>query len=47
MPIWSQRGNHGGYAIDPAETPLNFTAGEATAVALALAVLAPSPFGDD
>ena len=38
MPIWAQSGRRGGYAIDAAHTlpPINFTAAEAAAVAVAL-----------
>lgn len=39
VPIYATLGRRGGYAVDPARTlpPLNFTAAEATAVAVALA----------
>lgn len=39
VPIWAVAGRTGGYAIDSARTlpPLNFTAAEATAIAVALA----------
>jgi predicted DNA-binding transcriptional regulator YafY len=47
VPIWATPGPGGGYAIDPGHTlpPLNFTASEAAAVALAIARGAPMPFG--
>jgi len=46
VPIWATPGPGGGYTIDPAHTlpPVNFTASEAAAVALALARSAPMPF---
>lgn len=45
VPIWAQRGPGGGYAVDPAHTlpPVNFTAGEATAIAVALAAPGATP----
>lgn len=46
-PIWAEPGRTGGYCIDPAATlpPLNFTADEAMAVAVALGLTeADSPF---
>jgi predicted DNA-binding transcriptional regulator YafY len=48
VPIWSQRGPRGGYALDPRRTlpPLNLTAAEAVALATALAAAGPMPFGD-
>lgn len=48
VPIWSQRGPRGGYALDPRRTlpPLNLTAEEAVALATALAVAGPMPFAD-
>lgn len=48
VPIWSQRGPRGGYAIDPRRTlpPLNLTAEEAVALATALAASGPMPFAD-
>jgi predicted DNA-binding transcriptional regulator YafY len=47
VPIWATPGPGGGYAIGPGHTlpPLNFTASEAAAVALAMARSAPMPFG--
>ena len=46
VPIWATPGPGGGYTIDPAHTlpPVNFTASEAAAVALALARSGPMPF---
>src|SRR6266508_1944409 len=46
VPIWATPGPGGGYTIDPAHTlpPLNFTASEAAAIALALARSGPMPF---
>lgn len=46
VPIWSQRGPSGGYAIDPDFTlpPLSLTALEATAVAIALAAAGDVPY---
>ena len=48
VPIWSQRGPRGGYALDPRRTlpPLNLTAEEAVSLATALAVAGPMPFAD-
>jgi predicted DNA-binding transcriptional regulator YafY len=48
VPIWSQRGPRGGYALDPRRTlpPLNLTAEEAVALATALAAAGPMPFAD-
>ena len=48
VPIWATPGPGGGYTVDPSLTlpPLNFTASEATAIAVALAVSGPIPFGD-
>lgn len=48
VPIWSQRGPRGGYALDPRRTlpPLNLTAEEAVALATALAVAGPMPFAE-
>jgi predicted DNA-binding transcriptional regulator YafY len=47
VPIWSQRGPRGGYALDPRRTlpPLNLTSEEAVAIAAALASVGPMPFG--
>lgn len=48
VPIWSQRGPKGGYALDPRRTlpPLNLTPEEAVALATALAVAGPMPFAE-
>jgi predicted DNA-binding transcriptional regulator YafY len=48
VPIWATPGPGGGYTIDPAHTlpPVNFSASEAAAVALALARSGPMPFGE-
>jgi predicted DNA-binding transcriptional regulator YafY len=48
VPVWAESGRRGGYALDAQMTlpPLNFTASEAAAVALALAVAGASPFGE-
>jgi len=49
LPIWAQPGPGGGYVLDAAATlpPLNLTAAEATAVALALAAMPQLPFAPD
>jgi predicted DNA-binding transcriptional regulator YafY len=46
VPIWTQRGRFGGYAIEPATTlpPLNLEATEALAVMASLSVLPNHPF---
>lgn len=46
VPIWTQRGRFGGYAIEQSTTlpPLNFDATEAVAVMAALSVLPNHPF---
>jgi predicted DNA-binding transcriptional regulator YafY len=46
VPIWATPGPGGGYTIDPGHTlpPLNFTASEAAAIALAMARSGPMPF---
>lgn len=48
VPIWATPGPGGGYSVDPEMTlpPLNFSADEATAIAVALAASGPIPFGD-
>jgi predicted DNA-binding transcriptional regulator YafY len=48
VPIWATPGPGGGYSVDPEMTlpPLNLTADEATAIAVALAASGPIPFGD-
>jgi predicted DNA-binding transcriptional regulator YafY len=47
VPLWGSTGPRGGYTIDPAHTlpPVNFTAAEATAIAVALARPGVTPFG--
>ncbi len=47
VPIWAQAGPGGGYTVDPTTTlpPLNFTAAEATAIAVALAAPGATPLG--
>jgi predicted DNA-binding transcriptional regulator YafY len=50
LTIWAQAGPGGGYVLDPSATlpPVNFTPGQAVAVAVALATLPPgSPFAVD
>src|SRR5262249_31647721 len=48
VPVWATPGPGGGYSVDPSMSlpPLNFSADEATAVAVALAASGPIPFGD-
>jgi predicted DNA-binding transcriptional regulator YafY len=48
VPIWATPGPGGGYTVDPAMSlpPVNFTADEATAVAVALATGSHAPFAD-
>src|SRR5687767_11770652 len=48
VPIWSQRGRGGGYALDShwSLPPLNFDATEALAVITALAAARTLPFAD-
>jgi predicted DNA-binding transcriptional regulator YafY len=48
VPIWATPGPGGGYAVDPAMTlpPLNLSAQEATAMAVALATSGPIPFAE-
>ncbi len=48
VPIWATPGPGGGYSVDPEMTlpPLNLTADEATAIAVALAASGPIPFAD-
>lgn len=47
VPIWATPGPGGGYTVDPAMSlpPLNFTADEALAIAVTLAVAGRMPFG--
>jgi len=50
LTIWAQAGPGGGYVLDPSASlpPVNFTPGQAVAVAVALATLPPgSPFAVD
>ena len=49
VPIWATAGPGGGYALDAEATlpPLTFSAGEATAIALALAAQPDQPFALD
>jgi predicted DNA-binding transcriptional regulator YafY len=49
LPIWAQAGSGGGYVLDASASlpPLNLTAPEATAVALALAAMPQLPFAAD
>src|SRR5207248_10344604 len=46
VPIWATPGPGGGYSVDPSMSlpPLNFSADEATAIAVALAASGPIPF---
>jgi predicted DNA-binding transcriptional regulator YafY len=48
VPIWATPGPGGGYTVDPAMSlpPVNFTAGEATAIAVALATGSHAPFAE-
>src|SRR2546421_11838449 len=48
VPIWATPGPGGGYSVDPSMSlpPMNFSADEATAIAVALAASGPIPFGD-
>src|SRR5205823_1333464 len=48
-PIWAQHGPGGGYVLDTVATlpPLNFTASEAAAVAVALSAVPTLPLGAD
>lgn len=48
VPVWATNGRRGGYALDATMTlpPLNFTASEAAAIAVALAVGGPMPLGE-
>ncbi|WP_449372085.1 helix-turn-helix transcriptional regulator [Arthrobacter psychrolactophilus] len=45
-PIWAEPGRTGGYCLDPSRTlpPINFTAPEAVAMAIALENMAGTPF---
>lgn len=48
VPIWATRGPGGGYTLDPKSTlpPVNFTATEAAAIAIALSRAGRLPFGN-
>jgi predicted DNA-binding transcriptional regulator YafY len=49
VPVWAQPGRSGGYCLDKERTlpPVNFTPGEAMALAVALRGVAGTPFGQD
>jgi hypothetical protein len=49
VPVWAEPGRSGGYCLDRERTlpPVNFTPGEAMALAVALRHLAGTPFGQD
>ena len=49
VPVWAEVGRSGGYCLDKERTlpPVNFTPGEAMALAVALHHLAGTPFGQD
>jgi len=49
VPLWAQPGRSGGYCLDKTRTlpPVNFTPGEAMALAVALRHVAGTPFGQD
>lgn len=49
VPVWAQPGRRGGYVLDAVATlpPINVTAAEATAIALALGALPSMPFSPD
>ena len=47
LPIWAQAGRGGGYVLDAGLPPLNVTAAEAAAIAVALAALPALPFAAD
>jgi predicted DNA-binding transcriptional regulator YafY len=49
LPIWAKPGAGGGYVLDASASlpPVNFTPGQAVAVALALSARPPGPFGGD
>lgn len=48
VPIWADTGRRGGYCLDTTMTlpPLNFTPGEAVAIAVALAIAGPTPLAE-
>jgi predicted DNA-binding transcriptional regulator YafY len=47
VPIWAQSGRGGGYVLEADLPPLNVTAAEAAAIAVALAALPALPFAAD
>ena len=49
VPVWAEAGRAGGYCLDKERTlpPVNFTPGEAMALAVALRHVAGTPFGHD
>jgi predicted DNA-binding transcriptional regulator YafY len=49
VPVWAEAGRAGGYCLDKERTlpPVNFTPGEAMALAVALRHVAGTPFGQD
>ena len=49
VPVWAEAGRSGGYCLDKQRTlpPVNFTPGEAMALAVALRQVAGTPFGQD
>jgi predicted DNA-binding transcriptional regulator YafY len=49
VPVWAEAGRSGGYCLDKDRTlpPVNFTPGEAMALAVALRRVAGTPFGQD
>ena len=47
VPIWAQAGRGGGYVLEAGLPPLNVTAAEAAAIAVALAALPALPFAVD
>jgi predicted DNA-binding transcriptional regulator YafY len=49
VPVWAEAGRSGGYCLDKEHTlpPVNFTPGEAMAMAVALRHVAGTPFGRD
>ena len=49
VPVWAEGGRCGGYCLDKERTlpPVNFTPGEAMALAVALRHVAGTPFGQD
>src|SRR4029077_3073316 len=49
VPVWAEAGRSGGYCLDKERTlpPVNFTPGEAMALAVALRHVTGTPFGQD